>query len=254
MKSNRTPFFSTPCLLGPLLLATNLMMFSLAGSADAQGNTKRGATVGGLAGAVAGAAIGDHNGEAGACAAIGGIIGAFAGGLLGNAEDQKQAYEMQNFYQQNQNRWSQYRKSAVSCEDVVAMKNSGLSDQVIINQIQQRGVQRQLQVPEIIALHRQGVSDRGHHQHAARSDRVKSSEQKKFAAASSTGSLTDSSANHDSHQQLPPDSRLSSTAILLPKGANPPSLPWVSKRNSYSFLARAVWFQKSLNNTNGAMN
>ena len=159
MKSNRTPFFSTPCLLGPLLLATNLMMFSLAGSADAQGNTKRGATVGGLAGAVAGAAIGDHNGEAGAGAAIGGIIGAFAGGLLGNAEDQKQAYEMQNFYRQNQNRWSQYRKSAVSCEDVVAMKNSGLSDQVIINQIQQRGVQRQLQVPEIIALHRQGVSD-----------------------------------------------------------------------------------------------
>jgi outer membrane lipoprotein SlyB len=126
---------------------------------SAQGNTQRGATVGGIAGAVAGAAIGDHNGETGAGAAIGGIIGAFAGGLLGNAEDKQQAYQSQRQYQQNQRQLAEYQRTAVSSNDIVAMTRNGLSEQVILNQIQQRGVQTRPQVAEIIALHQQGVSE-----------------------------------------------------------------------------------------------
>ena len=128
-------------------------------SVHGQTGTQRGATLGGLAGAVAGGLIGDHNDEAGAGAAIGGILGAVAGGVLGNASDKERvAYQQQQYYQQHQQQAVQVQ-SAVSVADVVSMSRSGLSDSVIINQIQQRGVQRQLQVPDIIALHQQGVRE-----------------------------------------------------------------------------------------------
>lgn len=142
-----------------LFFAAAIFPCTLSSHVAAQGNTQRGATVGGIAGAVAGAAIGDHNGETGAGAAIGGIIGAFAGGLLGNAEDKQQAYQSQRQYQQSQRQLYEYQRSAVSSQDIVAMNRNGLSEQVIINQIQQRGVQTQPQVADIIALHQQGVSE-----------------------------------------------------------------------------------------------
>lgn len=125
----------------------------------AQAQTQRGATLGGLAGAVAGGLIGDHNGEAGAGAAIGGVVGAVAGGLLGNANEKEQVYQQQRqiYYQQQQQ--ITHTQSAVSLNDVISMSRSGLSDSVIINQINQRGVQTTLQVPDIIALHQQGVRE-----------------------------------------------------------------------------------------------
>lgn len=144
---------------GGLLFLATVFPFTADSRVAGQGNTQRGAAVGGIAGAVAGAAIGDHNGETGAGAAIGGILGAFAGGLLGNAEDQQRAYQSQRQYQQTQQQLREYQRTAVSTQDVVAMTGNGLSEQVIINQIQQRGVQTQLQVADIIALHQQGVSE-----------------------------------------------------------------------------------------------
>ena len=141
-----------------LLLIACGMVTSGARPACAQANTQRGATLGGLAGAVAGGLIGDNNGEAGAGAAIGGVIGAVTGGLLGNASDKEQAaYQQQRYYQQQQHVIQ--AQTSVSVADVVSMSRNGLSDSVIINQIQQRGVQRQLQVPEIIAMHQQGVRE-----------------------------------------------------------------------------------------------
>lgn len=121
-------------------------------------NTQRGATLGGLAGAVAGGLIGDNNGEAGAGAAIGGVVGAVTGGLLGNAADKEAAYHQQQqlYYQHQQVAQTQ---TAVSPTDAISMSRSGLGDAVIINQINQRGVQRTLQVPDIISLHQQGVSE-----------------------------------------------------------------------------------------------
>jgi len=141
-------------VLASLLLANTLPL-----SASAQGNTRRGATVGGIAGAVAGAAIGDHHGETGAGAAIGGIVGAFAGGLLGNAEDQQQILRRQQQAQLRQQRHFDYQRNAVSAADVIAMTQSGLSESVIVNQIRQRGVQVRPQVADIIALHQRGVSE-----------------------------------------------------------------------------------------------
>lgn len=142
-----------------LRLAALVLLTLVPRAAVAQANTQRGATLGGLAGAVAGGLIGDHNGEAGAGAAIGGLIGAVTGGVLGNAADRDQAaYQQQQYYLQQQQQTIAVQAS-VSVADVISMSRSGLSDSVIINQIQQRGVQQTLQVPDIISLHQQGVRE-----------------------------------------------------------------------------------------------
>ncbi len=144
------------------LLVVTTTMVSLPDSADAQVQTQRGATMGGLAGAVVGGLIGDKNNEAGAGAAIGGVVGAVTGGLLGNAADKQAAIDQQRYYYQQQQLQQQRAvatQAAVSMADIVSMTRSGLSDAVIINQVQQRGIQHKLQVPDIISLHQQGVSE-----------------------------------------------------------------------------------------------
>ncbi|MEO1526052.1 MAG: glycine zipper domain-containing protein [Planctomycetota bacterium] len=142
-------------------------------SASAQTGRQRGATLGGLAGAIAGGLIGDNNDEAGAGAAIGGVVGAVAGGILGDASDKERAIAQQRAayynaqqqrYAQQQQRYAQQqqtalRQSAVSMQDVVNMTRSGLSDQIILNQVRQRGYNGTLTVSDIIALHQQGVSE-----------------------------------------------------------------------------------------------
>lgn len=122
-------------------------------------DTQRGVAVGGLTGAIAGGLIGDHNGEAGAGAAIGGVIGAVTGGLLGNASDKEAEFQRQQAVNRQYQQQMMFRQSAVSTADVVAMTRSGLSESVIINQINQRGTQTNLQVSDIISLHQQGVSE-----------------------------------------------------------------------------------------------
>ena len=129
-------------------------------------HTQRGAVLGGLGGAVVGGLIGDHNDKAGAGAAIGGALGIVGGAVLGNARDkeinaqrqQQHYYQQQRVYSQQQRQYVQ-TQNAVSINDVITMSRSGLSDSVVMNQIQTRGVQQQLQVSDIIALHQQGVSD-----------------------------------------------------------------------------------------------
>ncbi|QDU88190.1 hypothetical protein Pla175_15620 [Pirellulimonas nuda] len=118
-------------------------------------NTQRGAAVGGVTGAIAGALIGDHNGEAGAGAAIGGLVGAGVGAVFGNAKDKEQ--EQARYYAQQQRAVAV--QAAVSTADVVAMCRSGLSDSLVVNQVSQRGVQRRLEVADIIQLHQAGVSE-----------------------------------------------------------------------------------------------
>lgn len=151
-----------------LVLPLTILAFATSGPTaiaqfpNSRVNQQRGATIGGLGGAVAGALIGDNNGEAGAGAAIGGVIGAVAGGFLGNASDKEAAArQQQQIYYQQQQQQQQVAvvQSAVSIGDVVSMSRSGLSEGVIINQIGQRGVQTELRVPDIISLHQQGVSE-----------------------------------------------------------------------------------------------
>ena len=134
--------------------------------AHAQTGKHRGATFGGIAGAIAGGLIGDHNDEAGAGAAIGGVVGAVAGGILGNANDKDAELARQRaaYYQAQQQQYAAQQQSAalqsaVTLQDVITMSRSGLSDQVIVNQVKQRGYVGKLAVADIIALHQQGVSE-----------------------------------------------------------------------------------------------
>jgi uncharacterized membrane protein len=137
--------------LGYLVVGSLLVSSSTA----AAQNTQRGAAVGGVTGAIAGALIGDHNGEAGAGAAIGAAIGAVTGGVIGNAKDKEVA--QQRFAYQQQATYA--IQSAMSPADVVALARSGVGDSVIMNQLNQRGVQRRMEVADIISLHQQGVSE-----------------------------------------------------------------------------------------------
>lgn len=123
-------------------------------SAHAQYNTERGAVIGGLGGALAGAAIGKHNGETAGGALIGGAAGLLGGALIGSsvdAEQSRQRYYEQQYIAQN--------SRAVTISEVLSMTKSGVSDAVIVNHINQQGVQQRLEVSDVILLHREGVSE-----------------------------------------------------------------------------------------------
>ena len=147
-------------------ICTLIVAFAFQTSTFAQSRTRDGATVGGVAGAVIGGIIGHQNDETPEGALIGGAVGALAGGLLGRQQDQdlqrQRYYQQQAYYQQQQQAYvqqQQIRASGVSLADVASMSRSGVGESLIINQLQTKGVQRRLEVADIISLHQQGVSD-----------------------------------------------------------------------------------------------
>ena len=123
--------------------------------AQAQNNTRRGVGVGGITGAVIGSVIGNQNDETAEGALIGGAVGAIAGGMVGHSRDINQQRAWQ--YHQAQQQFAYARASSLS--DVVTMSRNGLSDQVIVNHIRQRGIQHELTVHDIVSLHQQGVNE-----------------------------------------------------------------------------------------------
>ena len=72
-------------------------------------HTKRGAVVGGLLGAGAGALIGEHNDRELEGAAIGGVLGAITGGTLGSARDEAYYRSSAPPYRSYNNRPTVYR-------------------------------------------------------------------------------------------------------------------------------------------------
>ena len=110
--------------------------------------------LGGVTGALAGAAIGDKNDETAAGALIGGAVGLLTGATIGSSVDEHHAY-VHATQQQRIAQWSR----AVSTADVASMAHNGISDMVIINHIRENGVKQRLEVPDVIWLHQQGVSE-----------------------------------------------------------------------------------------------
>lgn len=143
-----------------ILTATLFAALALPSIASAQVQTQRGAVVGGLSGAAIGAIIGDNNNEAGAGAAIGGVVGAVAGGILGNANDQQfNRYPVRTYPAQAPIAVPVPVSRAVTTSDVITMTRSRVADDVIINEIQNKGLARKIDVPDIVHLSQQGVSD-----------------------------------------------------------------------------------------------
>jgi outer membrane lipoprotein SlyB len=122
-----------------------------------QNNTGTGALIGGALGAITGAAIGGprHGGEG---ALIGAAAGLVAGGAVGNSMDQQQQAQLRAQAPQSYVRVVQGQP--LSTADVKAMARAGVSDDVIIAQIQGSHTVFNLSSADIIDLHNSGVSDR----------------------------------------------------------------------------------------------
>jgi outer membrane lipoprotein SlyB len=122
-----------------------------------QNNTASGALIGGVAGALTGAAIGGpRNGGAGAL--IGAAAGAIGGGLIGNSIDQEQNARLRAEAPQTYVKVDEGQPLAVT--DVKALAKAGVSDDVIINQIQNSHTVYHLATSDIIDLRDSGVSDK----------------------------------------------------------------------------------------------
>lgn len=118
-------------------------------------HTASGAAIGGLTGAAIGALAGADTGKALEGAAIGAAAGGSLGGLVGNQADRAESQD-QAVRQANYN--AAYSR-AVSPQQVVEMVGSGLSDQVITEQIRNHGVTQNLNVDDLVLLKQRGVSD-----------------------------------------------------------------------------------------------
>jgi outer membrane lipoprotein SlyB len=122
-----------------------------------QNNTGSGALIGGAMGAITGAAIGGsrHGGEN---ALIGAAAGVIAGGLIGNSMDQQQQARLRAQSPQTYARVDQGQPLSVA--DVKALAKAGISEDVIINQIQNSRTIYHLSTADIIDLRDAGVTDK----------------------------------------------------------------------------------------------
>lgn len=141
----------TSCVAVTLVVS---ILFASVASGQHPDNKRRLGILGALAGAGAGAAIGEDDGDAVPGAIIGGAIGLISGAGVGSALDE-QEYRNQAIQQQ----LNYQRSQAVTMADVVSMTQAGLSESVIINHIQTHGIARPLAASDLIVLKQQGVSD-----------------------------------------------------------------------------------------------
>lgn len=155
-----------------LIIAASLFSFSIvgvAGDAFAQLNIQQEAVTGGVAGAIIGGIVGNQNDETAEGVAIGGVVGAIAGNVLGNSRDrqiQQQFEHQQAIAQRRQFEHQQIQQAqqvqfqrALSIDDAISLSQSGVSPQLILNQIDANGVQQEIGVSEIIVLSQNGVSE-----------------------------------------------------------------------------------------------
>lgn len=120
-------------------------------------HTDRGALTGGLLGAGTGAIIGSTTGQAGAGSAIGAGLGTLAGALVGSQLDEAEAKNRAMIAEQL---GRPVGPGAVSMEDVVAMTQAGVAEELIINHVRANGMRRPLTANDLILLQQQGVPTR----------------------------------------------------------------------------------------------
>ncbi len=118
-------------------------------------NAKVGGLLGGATGGMFGAAIGSHSGNSGEGALIGAVAGGLTGAAIGNEADQANL----RIEQQAQKNAIVAQQSAVTLDQVLLMTQSGLSDDLIVNQISVNGIAERVSTQDIIQLKSQGVSD-----------------------------------------------------------------------------------------------
>ena len=132
-----------------------ILVISASGCRALGPNAEAGTALGGLGGAAIGAMAGAPEGNALEGAAIGAVAGGLTGRALGNLADREDERALAQINYERQ----QVALNSVSREQVIQMAQSGLSDEVIIGQIQSKGIPNPLTTGDLIFLKNQGVSD-----------------------------------------------------------------------------------------------
>ncbi len=143
-----------------LILAVAVSAVLLSGCVNpdgSQNNTGAGALIGGAFGALTGAAIGGSQ-HGGPDALIGAAAGALAGGLIGNSADREQEARLKAQAPQTYVKVDQGQPLSIA--DVKAMAKAGISEDVIINQINNSRTVYHLSAADIIDLRDSGVTDK----------------------------------------------------------------------------------------------
>ena len=113
------------------------------------------ALFGGLSGAGLGASIGQASGKSAEGALLGAALGSLTGAVVGDHMDEMEARNQALI----QERLGRRLAGAVRMEDVIAMSQAGLSDDVIRTHIAAHGVARPPTAQDLIILKQQGVSN-----------------------------------------------------------------------------------------------
>src|SRR5262245_41047787 len=135
--------------------STYLLVLLLAAGCRSPYYADRGALFGGLTGAGVGALVGDAAGNTAAGAVIGSAVGALTGAAVGDNIDADLARSKAEI----EARMGRQMQGAVTPQDVVAMTQAGLSDEVITTHIRANGMAQPLQVGDLINLRNVGVRD-----------------------------------------------------------------------------------------------
>lgn len=117
----------------------------------------RGAAFGGVTGAGVGALVGSAVDHPVAGALVGAGVGAVSGAAVGRGMDD---IEARNRAAIAATLGRQVPSGAVAFDDVIAMSQAGVNEEVIVNHIRYNGVQRPPQTGDLIALQRANVSPR----------------------------------------------------------------------------------------------
>ncbi len=140
-----------------ILMAGLLLLTGCQNPDGTQNNTGSGALIGGIIGAIAGSAFGGpRNGGFGTL--IGAAAGAIGGGLIGHSIDEEQNARLQAMAPQTYIKVNQGQPLQVS--DVLNLVKSGVSDDLIISQIQATHTVYHLTANDIIGLRNSGVSNK----------------------------------------------------------------------------------------------
>ncbi len=145
---------------------------SIASTSYGQNQTRDGALLGGVTGALIGGVVGHQNKETTEGALIGGAVGAIAGGVIGNKRDQvyrQQYYQPQVAYPTYHEHRTYVQvppqqrvvvsRRPVTISEVINMTRNGVSDTVIVAHMQTNGIAMQPDVNDVILMNQQGVSD-----------------------------------------------------------------------------------------------
>ena len=138
-----------------LRMGTFVLLAAAASGCYSPYHADRGALFGGLTGAGLGAVVGQAVGKPGAGALIGAGTGAIAGSAIGASLDEMEARNRQMI----ESRLGRpVAPGAVTIDEVIAMSQAGVADELIVNHIESHGVARIPSSADLIRLQQAGVS------------------------------------------------------------------------------------------------